>query len=113
MSGVIFGTKIRNFAFKDFCEMHDLCLFNIILNCENTVPQRYVDVRGINISKAAFEITGYSCCRLNQNVVSSFSLNSVSKILNKINISRLFSYITTAPTGSVAPRSRSTDINKY
>jgi hypothetical protein len=83
MSSVIFETEIRKFAFKVCCEMHDLCLFNIILSYENTVSQRYVDAKGINISKAAFEITGYSCCRLNQNVVSSFSLNSVSRILNE------------------------------
>jgi hypothetical protein len=92
---VIFETEIRKFVFKDCCEMHDLCLFNIILSCENTVPQRYVDAKGINISKAAFEITGYSCCHLNQNIVSYFSWNSVSRILNEINISRLPSYITT------------------
>jgi hypothetical protein len=49
-----------------------VCFF-IILNCENAVSQRYVDAKGINISKAAFETTGYSYCRLNQNVVSSFS----------------------------------------
>jgi hypothetical protein len=34
-------------------------------------------------------ITGYSCCRLDQNVASYFSLNSVSRVLNEINISRL------------------------
>jgi hypothetical protein len=77
--------------------LNDLCLFNIIFNCENTVPQIYVDAKGINKSKAVFEISGYSCCRLNQNVVSSFSLNSVSRILNEMNISRLPSYITTVP----------------
>jgi hypothetical protein len=108
MSDVIFETEIRKFAFKDCCEMHDLCLFNTILSCENKVPQRYVDGKGINISKAAFEITGYSCCRLNQNIVSSFSLNSVSIILSEINISRPPSYITTAYKEAAAPRLSST-----
>jgi hypothetical protein len=60
MSGVIFETEIHKFAFKDCCEIHDLCLFNVILSCENTVLQRYLNVKGINISKAALEITGYS-----------------------------------------------------
>jgi len=40
--------------------MHDLCLFFIIWSCENAVSQRYVNAKGINISKAAFEITEYS-----------------------------------------------------
>jgi hypothetical protein len=103
MSGVIFETEIPKFAFKDCCEMYVLCLFNIILSCENTVPQRYGDAKGINISKAAFEITGYSCCHLNQNVVGSFSLNSVSRISNEINISRFSSYIIMAPRGAQFP----------
>jgi hypothetical protein len=62
--------------------MHDLYLFLIIISCENEISKRYVDVKGINISKAAFEITGYSCCLLNQHVVSYFSFDSISRILN-------------------------------
>jgi hypothetical protein len=47
---VIFETEIREFASKDCCEMHDLCLFFIIWSYENAVSQRYVDANGINIS---------------------------------------------------------------
>jgi hypothetical protein len=43
MSGVIIETEIHKFAIKDCCEMHDRCLFFIILSCENAVSQRYVD----------------------------------------------------------------------
>jgi hypothetical protein len=68
MSGVIFETVICKFASKDGCEMHNLFLVFIILSFENAVSQKYVDAKGINISKTAFEIIGYSCCRLNQNV---------------------------------------------
>jgi hypothetical protein len=60
MSGVIFETEIRKFASKDCYEIHDLCLFFIILSSDNAVSQIrvYIDTKGINISKSAFEITG-------------------------------------------------------
>jgi hypothetical protein len=51
-----------------------VCFF-ITWSCENGVSQKYVDAKDINISKAAFKITGFSCCRFNQNSVNSFSLN--------------------------------------
>jgi len=79
MSDVIVETDISKFASKDCCEMHDLCLFFYNLKLwKCSFAKIYVDAKGINISKAAFEITGYSCCSLNQKAVSTFSLNSVS-----------------------------------
>lgn len=79
MSGVIFETAMRKFASRDCRERRDLCLFFIIRNCENAV-----DAKGINISEAAFEINGYSCCRLNQNSVISVSLNPVSRVASSL-----------------------------
>lgn len=43
--------------------MHDLCFFFIIQNSENAVSQIYIDAKGINMSKVAFEITEYSWYR--------------------------------------------------
>lgn len=80
MSGMIFETAMGKFAFKECYERHDLCLFCIIWNSENSLSPRYVDVKGININIAAFKINEYARCRLNQNFVSSVSLNSVSKV---------------------------------
>jgi len=74
MSGVMFETAMRKFASKVCCERHELCLFFVIWSCENAVSQTRVDAKGINTSKAAFEINGYACCRVNRNSVSFFCL---------------------------------------
>jgi hypothetical protein len=112
MSGVIFETEIRKFAPKDGCEMHDLCLFFMVLSCENVVSQRYVNVKGINISKAAFEIIGYSCCRLNQNVVFFFiKFGFKSLKFNKyFTAHQLYNQ---GPLGGRGPRLRSTGVEYY
>jgi len=37
-------------------------VFYYFYYCENAVSQKYFDAKGIDMSKAAFEINGYSCC---------------------------------------------------
>lgn len=81
MSGVIhiyiFKTTMLKFTSKDCYERHDLCLLFIIWSSENAVLQRYVNAKGINISKVAFEINEYFCYHLNQSSVRSGSFNLV------------------------------------
>lgn len=75
MSGVIFESTMRKFASKVRCESHDPCLcFIIFWSCENLVSQIYYDdTKGINTSKVALEIKGYSFCCLKQNSANSVS----------------------------------------
>lgn len=53
MYGVINETAMHKFASKVYVERHDLCFCFIWRMFENAVSQRYVDVKGIDIAKAA------------------------------------------------------------